>query len=180
MEQLEIRIPYSFIRQRTRLTWNEVKYGIEERLLRPQDVSQVALDALEQGADAAHVADLALSSPNESVLNLVSSLASGEAQQDVRAIQRKWAFLVLAWIFEHRSEYKDPLDIVEKVYADLDYPEQVSPFIRYMPMDEPDLGSRELNEQRLIQRWAAYLNAESMLYSTHSNIARMSDWMPGK
>ncbi|RYE51739.1 MAG: hypothetical protein EOP21_00575 [Hyphomicrobiales bacterium] len=29
-----------------------------------------------------------------------------------------------------------------------------------MPMDEPDLGSRELNERRLYERWKRYLDDE--------------------
>ncbi len=41
MEQLSIQVPYSFIRQMTRLTWKEVKYGIEEGMLRPQAQTEI-------------------------------------------------------------------------------------------------------------------------------------------
>lgn len=166
MEQLDIQVPYSFIRKRARLTWNEVKYGIMQGLLHPRDATEAALDAVERGAESELVLELAASDPRESVLRLVERLAACEAQPEVRAVQRKWTFLVLAWVFEHRKEYEDPLDIVEKVYADLDYPERVAPFVRYMPEEEPDLGSKELNEQRLFQRWAAYINAETLAHST--------------
>lgn len=166
MEQLDIQVPYSFIRKRTRLTWNEVKYGIMQGLFHPRDATEVALDAVERGADSELILELAASNPHESVLSLVERLAACETPQEVRAVQRKWTFLVLAWVFEHRNEYEDPLDIIEKIYADLDYPEQVAPFVRYMPEEGPDLGSKERNEQRLFQRWAAYLNAETLAHST--------------
>lgn len=165
MEQLEIHLPYSFICERTRLSWAEVQYGIKERILRPQDAIEVARDELEQEADNQRILHLASSSHDESVLDRVAQLAAAEPRQDPRAIQRKWAFLVLAWVLEHRARYSDPLDVAEKVYADLDYPEQVAPFIRYMPSDEPDLGSKELNEQRLFQKWTDYVKAEALVYS---------------
>ena len=79
-------------------------------------------------------------------------------------MRRKWAFLILAWVYEHRDSFEDPLDLVEKLYADLDYPEQVAPFVRYMPTDEPDLGSRGQNEQRLFQKWAEYLQKEARYF----------------
>lgn len=169
MEQLEIQVPYSFIHERTRLSWAEVQYGITERILRPQDVLEVAKDELEQEEDNQLILQLASSSRDEPVLERVTQLAAAEPRQDLRAIQRKWAFLVLAWVLEHRDRYSDPLDIAEKVYADLDYPDEVAPFIRYMPSDELDLGSKELNEQRLFQKWADYVKAEAEVHSRPSS-----------
>lgn len=164
MEQLEIQVPYPFIRARARLSWRELKFGIEQRLLRPRDAIEVALDSLEQGDAGERVAELASASPQEPISELVDRLASKEPQQELLSIQRKWVFLVLAWVFEHRVDFKDPLEIVEKVYADLGYPEQVTPMVRYMPMDGPDLGSKERNEQRLFQRWTDYLKVEAAIY----------------
>lgn len=54
-------------------------------------------------------------------------------------------------------ELADPLDDVETVYAEFDYPPEVGRFVRYMPSDEPDLGSRERNEARLVEKWERYL-----------------------
>jgi hypothetical protein len=165
MEQLKIRVPYWFIRQKTRLDWHEAKRGLEEEILEPQDVIEVARDSLLQGEDTNYVVALASSGADEPLLEIVTRLASGEALRDPRTINRKWAFLLLAWVFEHRTNYADPLDIVEKLYADLEYPEQVAPLVRYMPTDEPDLGSKERNERRLFGKWADYLLAEGAVHS---------------
>jgi hypothetical protein len=67
---------------------------------------------------------------------------------------------VLAWLYERRDELPDPLACVDEVYADFDYPPQIARLVRYMPMDGPDLGSREANERRMFERWREYLETE--------------------
>lgn len=157
MEQLAIAIPYAFIAQRVRLTWREVRFGIDEGLFSPPESIELASDLLSQGDDSPAILELASKGRNEPVMEAVASLAETEAERDTVEIRRLWAFLILAWILEHRNQYQDPLDLAEKVYADLDYPEQVAPFIRYMPSSEPDLGDPILNEARLFAKWEQYL-----------------------
>lgn len=164
MEQLAIQVPYSFVRQRTRLSWHDVKFGIEEGILQPKEAIDVAMDAIEHGTESEQVLALASSCPDDPLLGLVTQIASQERAPDPSVMRRKWAFLILAWVYELRDRFSDPLEIVEKLYADLDYPEQVAPFVRYMPTDEPDLGNRTLNEQRLFQQWADYLQREARYF----------------
>lgn len=165
MEQVAISVPYEFIKDRAKLTWREVKYGIEEALLAPPDAIDVAVDYLVDGVESESVVRLASLERDAPVLEYVVQLAQTEPERDVVAISDKWAFLVLAWLFEHRDRYADPLGLVEKVYADLGYPEKVAPFVRYMPSDEPALGSSEAHEQRLLQRWADYVEEGTDFYA---------------
>ena len=65
MEQLAIQVPYSFVRQRTRLSWQDVKFGIEEGILQPKEAVEVAMDALEHGAESEKVLTLASSCPDD-------------------------------------------------------------------------------------------------------------------
>jgi len=65
--------------------------------------------------------------------------------------------LVLAWLYEHRLKLADPLGDVESVYADFDYPEEMSRFVRYMPSDDPDLRDHRLNQARIFGKWEQYL-----------------------
>ena len=95
---------------------------------------------------------------------LIEQLATTEPDQDADKIRSKWLYLVLIWIFEHRESYPDPLQTVEEVYADFGYPERIADFVRYMPMNEPDLVSRELNEQRLYEKWKRYVDEEAAKY----------------
>ena len=90
-----------------------------------------------------------------------------EISYAIETIQEKWAYLVLAWVYEHRNDYSEPLAVVEEVYAYFDYPEKISAFVRYMPSEAADLGSLELNIARLYERWEAYLKEEAKEYESN-------------
>ena len=79
--------------------------------------------------------------------------------------EAKWLYLALAWLFENRDSVSDPLVQVEMIYADFDYPPEITSLVYYMPCDEPDLGSRELNEARIYANWENYLQAEAKRFS---------------
>jgi hypothetical protein len=158
-------IPQVFIDARTRLTWREILYGIDSDLLAPGAAIDFAVDKIaSQDASFSTLVELAGTSSGESTRALVEQLASAEPQQDANEIRDKWLYLVLAWIFEHRASYPDPLQSVDEVYADFGYPTRIASFVRYMPSDEPDLGSLELNEKRLYDKWKHYLDEVSVEY----------------
>lgn len=160
MEQISVSIPYAFIASRVLLTWTEAKHGVEEGLFPPSDAIELATDLLSHGSDSEDVLALASCGRDEPVLELITKLSEVEPTQDAAQVQRLWTFLILSWIYEHRDQFEDPLDLAEKVYDDSGHPEDVAPFVRYMPSDEPDLGSREQNDERLRRKWNAYLVRE--------------------
>jgi len=165
MDLIKLKIPATFIRDRASMSWREVRFGLVNELLDP--LAAVSL-AEEQVARLEHpsaaLLDLAGADRNEPAQELVDQLADGEPQSAENEIRDKWLYLVLAWIYEHRDECPDPLQTVEEVYADFGYPEQVGGFIRYMPMDGPDLGSKDANERRLFERWKRYLDETALAY----------------
>ncbi|WP_240358773.1 DUF2247 family protein [Myxococcus vastator] len=166
MDLVKLGIPYGFLRERTRLTWREVLFGMDNELLSSEVPVEKAVEQLgiEDGPARALV-DLAGLEPWRSPRDYVGALADAEARQDAEAIKGKWLYLVLDWVFINREHFADPLEMVEKIYADFGYPERIARFIRYMPSDEPDLGSRELNEQRLYGQWKNCLDELSVEYS---------------
>jgi len=155
-----LHIPYQFIKPRVRLSWRDIRFGLANDLLAPEAPVEFAIDQAErfQGPPAVQ-RDLAGAGNDAQVLDLVERLAESESRCPDDEIRRKWLYLALAWVYEHRNRYSDPLQEVEKIYADFDYPERVSSFVRYMPMVGPDLGSREANERRLLDRWKEYLDS---------------------
>ncbi len=161
MELLALKIPLDFV-ERTlgHLTWSEIRFGLENRLLDPVAPSEVAAAELNQPDPNPELLELATAKPGEPVLPLVNALADRETLTLDSRVSEKWVFLVLAWLFEHRNGLPDPLQAVENVYAEFDYPEGVAGFVRYMPSDEPDLGSQERNERRLMQKWERFLDEQ--------------------
>lgn len=73
--------------------------------------------------------------------------------------QEKFLYLLLNWIFKHKEQCSDPLQMVEIIYDDFDYPEEISNFVRYMPSSEHRLNSIEASIDRLFNNWAIYLKA---------------------
>lgn len=160
-------IPYEFIRQRVQLGWNDVKYGLEQQLIKPKVAIESATEELSNiGAAASKdVLELADLTENESVADLVEHLAKSERPPLPEDVKAKWLYLVLAWLFENRNSLVDPLGMVELVYSDFDYPREIASFVRSMPMVGPDLRNREQNEARLFDRWKAYLDEAGKRFS---------------
>lgn len=166
MDLIKLSISLAFINDRVRLTWREILYGVDNELLAPGAAADFAGDRLARRDDpSAILVELAGARRDEPTRALVEQLASAEPPEASDEIQDKWLYLVLAWIFEHRASYPDPLQTVEEVYADFGYPPRIASFVRYMPADEPDLGSRERNERRLHEKWKRYLDEASAPYA---------------
>lgn len=70
--------------------------------------------------------------------------------------------IILSWIFENKDNIQDPLMLVEKIYADFDYPEEIYDLIRYnVPKDgcRPQDYSKKENTQRLMKKFKNYCNS---------------------
>lgn len=119
----------------------------------------MAVSRLEQLDDDPSGRLLALASAriDERVTQLVLELAADQPVVSEESISDKWLFLVLAFVFEHRHTFDDPLTVAEELYSDFGCPDQVAGFVRYMPFDGPDLGSLEANEAGMLHTWQAYL-----------------------
>lgn len=159
MDIVRLTIPYAFVRDRTRLSWRGVCFGLQNELLDPEAPRDMAVDQIAEFEEpSSTLLELASVKKGERTMELVEQLAVAETPSPEEKIRERWLYLVLAWIYEHRNECSDPLQRVEEVYADFDYPERIASFVRYMPMNGPDLGNREANERRLFERWAQYLD----------------------
>ena len=157
MDIVRLRIPYSFIRVRTPVTWRDVRFGLTNDLIASRTAVDLAIERITDPVDPLLV-ELAAEQVNERILDIVERLAESEPYRSDSEIRDKWLYLVLAWLYEHRQDDPDPLQRVEEVYADFEYPERLAAFVRYMPTEGPDLGSREANERRLMERWKGYLD----------------------
>lgn len=152
---------YGYVRSRVLLTWSELLFGIDEGLFAFEEVGSVATDHLSAGDDSDLVMALVIGEERyERALEAIRSLSGMEPAQPVTSMRRTWTFLLLSWVFEHPDVYEDRLSIAELVYADMDYPESMSRFVRYMPDEERELGS----DGRLLEEWASYLDREGRFF----------------
>jgi hypothetical protein len=152
-------IPYDFIRQRVTIGWTEIKFGLDHQLLKPEGAIDKAMEQLCTSSETSKdLVELATMANSESVADLVSSLAGHELPAPDQFVKDKWLYIVLAWVYENQKLLIDPLQIVEEVYADFDYPQQIVSFVRYMPTEDLNVGNLEQNEARLFRSWRNYLS----------------------
>jgi hypothetical protein len=152
------KIPYQFLSDRVSLSWSEIKFGLEHQLIAPRVAIEEAVNRLQRQSNllSAEV-ELVGRSDSDPILELVERLAEAEGPPPV-PVKDKWLFLILAWLYENRSSVPDPLGRVEELYSDFGYPNEIAPFVRYMPMVGSDLGDRAANETRLYDYWKSYLD----------------------
>jgi hypothetical protein len=151
---VEIELPAPFVVERVHPTGAEVAYGFRHGWLSRRGVVDVEL--------ARHEADLDLSSAEEELalllsddLGRVDELVDQMEVSDEPVEQRGrvWLYLALAWLLEHRSAYDDPLAVIEMLYADFDYPEDIRSLVRFMP---PGPGDRP-GVEGIEQRWSDFV-----------------------
>ena len=165
MDLVTGKIPFSFINRRIALSWQDVRFGLQEQLIDAGAAIELAVEQLAKLETApASLVNLAGAARSDRIADIVEELAATEPEVPESAIRDKWLYLLLLWLHEHRNDVADPLHSVEQIYADFGYPQQVAGFVRYMPMEGPNLGSREANERRLIERWKQYLDEAALLY----------------
>ena len=166
MDSVTIVIPYDFVNKKVHLSWQEILYALSQGIFSPASAIEHAMEELRLANEYPQsLVDLASLNKGESIHPYVDELADSEPTQSTENIRDKWLYLLLAWVLEHKDNYSDPLEIVEKIYADFDYPESIESFVRYMPSEEPDLGSVDKNEARLLEKWKKYINKQERRYA---------------
>jgi hypothetical protein len=68
-----------------------------------------------------------------------------------------WLFLALAWLHEHRSDFADPFQVIESLYAHFGYPETIEDLVRFMPAP----AGTAVGPEALEGRWQDFLEAKS-------------------
>ena len=158
MDYLKTLPSYGFASKLVSLTWHDVLDAVTRKIVSRRFAVEHALsqwEILEDYPDA--LVDLASLGKGGDIHPYIDELVVIEGDLSENETNEKLLFLTLSWIYENIDDYSDPLGVVEQVYADFDYPEKIESFVRYMPSDEPDLGSVEKNQARLIDYWARYL-----------------------
>src|SRR5690348_12873453 len=129
---LTMKIPYSYIKPRCQISWPDIEYGLRHQFIDGHVAIDLATEELaavnETDSDIVALAGTAL---DEHILEIVERLA---ARNQIRAspqLSDKWLCIVLSWLYDHRDSVRDPLGVVEEVYAEFGYPRQIAGLIRY-------------------------------------------------
>ena len=159
-------IPTEFILSQPGPSWLELQWGFDRGWLSESAVVNLAVARLsESGNQAPEVIELASLGSRElgEVRCVLDKLAETERRAAVdQDPERAWLRIILAWLYAQRGEIADPLGAVEEIYADFDYPSEISDFVRYMPPGDgydPQAHTHEENIARLYCKWREFLDA---------------------
>lgn len=154
-------LPFAFVREHLSLTWSNIAWGFRHGWLDASSVVEYAIIRLaENHAVSSEEVELASLSQSElaEVPYLVDKIVG--TMSDKSDSRRDWLYVILSWFYDQRREVADPLGIVERLYADFGYPDEMAPFVRYMPPDsdyEPRAHTSSENIDRLFKNWEHYL-----------------------
>ncbi|MCU0122213.1 DUF2247 family protein [Pseudomonas sp. B2M1-30] len=131
------------------LTWKELLFGLNRGYIDEEGVSKYVCNTLtESSSEKAY--ELASLEPEElsSAYDLLDFLADKNEAEETE-ITKPWIFLLLSHYLDNKHLLKDPLETIEDLYAEFDYPEEISSIVRYMPPPEGVDGS----EVRIYENW---------------------------
>jgi hypothetical protein len=165
MNTSNILLPYEYAAGLLDLNWQDVLFGIENRFFSDDAAIEHARAELSREEPPLQgIIDLAWLEKGESIHPHLEETAKAQSNRNVDRSKEKFLYLVLEWVYGQKGSCEDPLEIVECIYADFDYPSEIAKFVRYMPSEELLLGSVELNVQRLYRNWETYLEKQRQFW----------------
>ena len=170
MNSLKITIPYSYLSNHISLNWYDILFAIENGFLPHQSANDYAVnDLLQDGNSSQSVLELVYLSPNKlrfphSIHPYIDELADQVSELEKGKTKEKMLYILLQYLYDNRDKYEDPLTAVTIIYDDFGFPDSITSFVLYMPMKGPDLGSIELNRERMMTSWKNFLGEQSEKY----------------
>ena len=147
--------------------WSNILWGYKNRLIgwhTPIDIAKARLDAglphEELENELAHLGK----DEDWKVGEILTILASRKhVLEDI--IKRRWLFLVLLWLYQNRDQEIALFDKLGEVYADFDYPDEISSFVPFMPPEDgydPTTHTLAENHNRILGKWKEYLDTAEL------------------
>lgn len=158
------------------LTWKDVVWAVEKGIFGWRDVQKFALVNLGNERSSTfdidnQIVGLGKNDASE-IMRLGQSAASSECESE--DIPDRWRFLLLKWVYEKRDSFTHPLGVVEELYAEFGYPEDMESFVSFLPPSdgwEPMKHSASENEARLFEKWRVYVETRRETGALGSGLA---------
>lgn len=124
--------------------WNELKLGLEKSIISNNDVISYAVFILSENIEQFDkVLELSIAAEDE-VEKIILQLSSNELVQDFEKINSKWVFAIIYYAYINSMDMI--YDVIEDVYTEFGYPEEISNLIEYMPCNDRRPIDVKLNE----------------------------------
>ncbi len=133
-----LSISYEFICSHIKLSWFDIKWAYEKKLIGWHSIVKHAEHLVSLGEASQLELELSFKSKMDTheISLILDDLSMCCIDADESATQEKWLFIILLWLFTNRNNYSEPLKMVETIYEDFDYPEAIESFVAYMPVSD--------------------------------------------
>lgn len=133
--------------------WEDICFAVKLKLIHPLGAVDFAVKAIEgNSAYSNDQLELASKTEDDPLIDIVEIIERICGQvHPIPEISEKWLFLSIYWLYVNQSKFDDPLEVLEGVYADFNYPEAIKHLIRYMPNED----GRIIDFKK---EWLFYLN----------------------
>jgi hypothetical protein len=169
-ELVTFKLPASFILPRVFPTGAELAYGFRHGWVARADIVAIVKAKREAGVPMRELEEelLEVSSTDVDRFDeIMADLNVSDEPTERRA--RVWLFLVLAALLENQSLVEDPLGMIEMLYADFDYPDEIRGLVRFMP---PPAGQEPVGIKGIEARWREYVERVGAEYRKRGNLQR--------
>lgn len=115
-------------------SWQELRYGLNRKYITENDIVSYAMQILAEDITQYDlILELSIADGDE-VEELLCRLIENEVQQNLDKIESKWviSIIYLAYTCERNHLY----EIIDDVYTEFDYPEEIKNLIGYMPCED--------------------------------------------
>ncbi|MBC7907582.1 MAG: DUF2247 family protein [Rhodospirillaceae bacterium] len=161
---MEFMLSARFLLENANVDWGDLVWAYERQLISWKDLVEIAQQKV--GLRKASLLEVKLSNVGKdnswSAFDIASKLIRGPISEEF--IKKKWLYLCLLYVYRLNVSNGEKLSFVESIYAEFDYPDEISGFIRYIPPApddayDPSLHSIEENERHLFKKMTNFLNS---------------------
>lgn len=165
LNPLNMVFTYEYVTNLVSLNWGDILFAIENNFLVHQTAIKHAQEAVQENENVPEtVFELAFLLKCEAefpydVYQLVNKLAISQ-NSDNSDSREKFLYVSLNWVYEHKDDYSNPIEVIDILCDEINYPDEVKNLISFMPSSESKKNSSVSATEQLFGRLLEYLEKQ--------------------
>lgn len=163
LNPLSMVFTYEYVTNLVPLNWDDILFAIENNFLAHQTAIEHAIEVVQKNENVpGEVLELACMLQHEAelpydVYQLVNKLATSQRSDNYSDSKEKFLYVSLNWVYEHKDDYCNPIEAVDILCDEINYPDEVKNLCSFMPTSEPEINTSNSTTERLLGRLLRYL-----------------------
>ncbi len=163
LNPLSMFFTYKYVTDLVSLNWNDLLFAIKNEFLPHQTAIEHALVEVQKNESSPmEVIELACTLQSESefhdICKQINQLVTSQNSCSYSNSKEKFLYVSLNWVYEHKDDYCNPIEVVDILCDEIDYPDEVKNLVSFMPTQETETNSSTPITEVLFGRLLRYLN----------------------